>query len=112
MIEDWLEDFVRNWQNKDVAAVLDMFSNDVEYWETPFQKISSKRELEEEWAVVRNQYNIKIRTSQVHKNNPHVVHWSLTYEDASGKPSEWKGLYIIHLTNGVCDYFYQVGQSQ
>lgn len=48
MIEAWLNKFKTRWETKNVELILDLFSDDVEYWETPYQKIPDKAALKHE----------------------------------------------------------------
>ncbi|MEI8344193.1 MAG: hypothetical protein WCF93_04550 [Candidatus Moraniibacteriota bacterium] len=47
-INDWLAKFVNAWKTHDINAVFVLFAKDVEYWETPFDKLSSLSELKSE----------------------------------------------------------------
>ena len=42
MIDHWLQKFKSGWIEKDVDKVMDLFSNDVEYWENPYKQLAGK----------------------------------------------------------------------
>ena len=112
-IQKWLDDFHQAWQQHNVEAVLALFTHDVEYWETPHYRIPSKSKLTEEWQSITSQENIQI-TSKVFSSSvttKHAIQWDLQYEkDSQIKKSS--GVYLISLNEqGLCNYFYYVGES-
>ena len=60
--------------------MLALFSDDVEYWETPFQRLGSKDELRQEWQAILGQTDIEI-TTEVYASEgmKHAVRWDLHY---------------------------------
>lgn len=113
MIETWLISFTSAWKAKDLDSVLDLFSDDVEYWENPFTILCTKEEIRKEWSVIAKQKNIQLSTEVVlSQDYKYLVKWNLIYtkdEDISN----WAGVYIISLnTTGKCHYFYQVGERK
>lgn len=110
-IKEWLSKFVKFWENKDVDKVRSLFSENFEYWETPFKKLEIE-EFDNEWSVINRQENLQITTEVVcSEAQTHTVMWGLQY-DSSGSTYNWKGLYLIKLDDntGLCSYFYQVGE--
>src|SRR3989339_608204 len=51
-MEKWLEIFRSFWLQKDVESVLSLFTDDVEYWETPFQQLHTKDEIRQAWGQI------------------------------------------------------------
>ena len=47
MIDTWIESFKQGWLDKDIDAVLNLFADDVDYWETPFEQLENKEQLKE-----------------------------------------------------------------
>lgn len=112
-ITEWLKEFKNSWEAKDIGAVLELFSDDVEYWETPFKKLSSKDELRHEWSAILDQENISISTDLfATEGSIYVVKWHLSYEKDQ-EQSEWAGIYLVELNDeGKCEYFHQTGEKK
>lgn len=114
MIEDWLEQFHDAWKRHDIDAVMDLFTDDVEYWETPHYRIESKQELEKEWQAIKIQQNIQIETKLFSSadDNKHTVIWNLSYEN-NGNTHKSAGTYLISLNEeGKCYFFHYTGESK
>lgn len=111
-VEKWLDDFCAAWMNKDVEAATSLFSQDVEYWETPFKKLKSFEELRREWQGVHEQYGIQVHTELFcSDNNHHAVRWKLSYTNKDKVARELAGTYLISLNDeGRCNYFYHTGE--
>lgn len=114
MIDHWLQKFKSSWIEKDVDKVMDLFSDEVEYWENPYKQLAGKEAIRAEWEVVCSQENIQLETTvYLNGHNRHTVLWQLSYNDVQQKVSTWAGLYLIELDEqGKCNYFYQVGEKQ
>lgn len=52
MIKNWLDTFKKHWLQKNIDAVLNLFSDNLLYYETPYQKITDKNTLRNEWECV------------------------------------------------------------
>ncbi|MBP7760194.1 nuclear transport factor 2 family protein [Candidatus Saccharibacteria bacterium] len=113
MIQEWLQKLKNAWAAHDIEAVMALFSDDVEYWETPFVKVASKEALREEWLAIHEQTNIDIQTTVYSTDNDKfTVLWDLRY-DKSAQSHHWAGTYLIGLDNkGMCSYFHQTGEKQ
>ena len=111
MITEWIKAFRSAWLGKDIDAVMELFAHDVEYWETPFQKIA-RGDLPDAWSAILTQENINLSIEPlVSRDGQHVVRWGLTY-DRGDDASSWAGLYVLRLNDdGKCEYFYQVGEK-
>lgn len=107
-IEMWLEEFTARWSSHDVSGVMELFTDDVEYWETPHLKLRDKMHLESEWQGILTQQNIQLRTEVYSSSadNKHAVLWRLSYE-REGAVSESAGTYLITLNDaGQCSFFH------
>lgn len=113
MIEKWLESFKTKWLEKDIDAVLDLFTPEVEYWETPFRRVNDMEALKNEWTAILGQSDIRLELRLFSaEGEKYTVSWELTYTDAEGELRNWAGVYLIKLDmNGKCTYFYQTGES-
>jgi hypothetical protein len=112
-IEKWLNEFSNFWQAKNIDRVLDLFSNDVEYWETPFKKLKSKDEIAKEWQAIMAQENLAITTSLfASESQKHTATWEIVYDKDNSK-HVWAGTYFIELNEkGKCVYFLQTGEQK
>ncbi|MFZ1812246.1 MAG: nuclear transport factor 2 family protein [Candidatus Saccharimonadales bacterium] len=113
MIDKWLEFFCHSWKHRDIDAIMELFSDDIEYWESPYEQLLSLESVKEIWQAIHKQENIKIQTRVVmSQERKYLVEWSLEYtQDLSH--NIWGGLYIIELDEtGRCTYFYQVGEKK
>lgn len=113
MIETWLQTFKSKWLEKDIDGVLALFSDDVSYFETPFQQIHSKSELAKEWSVIKDQDAIELGFDIFSSSDQHhTILWDLSYLKA-GVRHYWSGVYLITLnSSGLCKKFYQVGEKK
>lgn len=111
-IESWLENFKNAWLAKDITAVLALFADDVEYWESPFKRLHTKADIETEWQAIHNQHSTTLDMSCISTGTTNTVTWNLTYMQDDTN-NVWAGIYVIKLNNvGLCTYFYQVGEKQ
>jgi len=112
-IDKWLQDLSEFWKSKNIEGVLGLFSDDVEYWETPYKKLKSKKEITNEWQSVLSQENLVISTTIfASENNKHSVVWGIAYDKAKIQ-HVWAGAYLIELDdNGRCTYFMQTGEKK
>lgn len=112
-IEKWLDDFKANWIDKNVSGVMELFSDDIEYWESPYKKLTSLTDIKSEWVGIAKQDDIKVKTtvfSESEKQDCFTVLWELSYT-SKGLRNNWAGIYLIKLNpEGQCYYFYQTGE--
>lgn len=113
-INKWLDDFKACWVKKDILALLELFSEDLEYWETPYKCLSSKNKIVEERQAIISQQNIELSMSIFSSlENNHTVLWSLSYTTEHIGLQEWAGTYLIMLDpENKCYYFYQTGEKR
>jgi hypothetical protein len=111
-IQSWLEKFKNGWKKGEVDEVLALFTDDVEYWETPSEKLEPE-ELREEWNGVQQQEDIELDTEVFSSNgNKYTVQWELSYTEC-GEITELRGVYLIKLNSeGRCYEFWQYCQSE
>jgi len=112
-IKEWLQKFEENWKQKKVDEVLQLFSENVEYHETPTKKLENKEEIRKEWQSINNQKNIELETEVFSSTeNKHTVKWHLEYT----KNNERKllnGIYLIQLNEeGKCIELWQYCQIE
>ena len=114
MIENWLKQFHEAWKDHDIETVLGLFTDDVEYWETPHQELHGKEAVRKEWQAIRSQEDIRI-TWDIYSSSPnqrYTVVWKLHYKRA-GEDHNSSGLYLITLNDtALCNYFYYVGEEK
>ncbi|MEI7621052.1 MAG: hypothetical protein WCJ51_00795 [Candidatus Moraniibacteriota bacterium] len=112
-INDWLIDFTTAWKKHEIDKVLTLFAQDVEYWETPFDKLASFSQLKSEWEGIKNQKNIEILWEVFSMDeNKYTVKWSLGYVDRNNVAKSFKGIYLIKLnSDNKCTYFFHCGES-
>jgi ketosteroid isomerase-like protein len=59
-IEEWMKMFRERWIAKDIDGVIELFTDEVDYFETPYQEIEDLEALREEWKSIRNQEDIDL----------------------------------------------------
>ena len=113
-INFWLESFKKNWINHNIEGVLELFDPNVEYYETPFHKLSSFSELEKEWQAIKNQKNIKFDWKLFSSSQEkHAVQWNLEYSDQNNDLKKLAGVYLIRLNDGgKCTYFFHCCENK
>lgn len=112
-IKNWLLRFNNAWSNHNVDEVVSLFSENVEYWETPNKLLKSREELKNEWKGIVSQNNIRLVTSlYTSSNSKHAVTWHLQYTDQEHVLHTWAGTYLITLNKeGLCTYFHHTGEK-
>lgn len=108
-IHAWISKFKKNWEGKDIDGVMELFADNVEYWETPFRKFKDKHELRSEWQNIKKQQNISVDCivfSQ--EGDKYTVTWDLKSTDEDGTKKHCAGVYLVKLnSSGDCEYFLQ-----
>ena len=115
IIDAWLDNFRKAWIRKDIDAVMDLLAPNVEYWETPFRKLTSHDEVRREWQAIRSQNDIALELAVFHSDGQrHSVIWHLEYRDSDGRTRELAGTYLIALDDdtGLCIYFHHTGEEK
>lgn len=111
-IENWVKRFGVRWRNHDFEGVLDLFAEDVGYYETPFTKLEGYEEIREEWKTIEHQEDIELETAVVvSESGRHAVSYELRYTK-KGETEELGGVYLIQLSEGgKCTEFWQYFQK-
>lgn len=106
-IEAWLQEFREAWMQKDIDSVMQLFTDDVEYFETPFQRLE-KGELREEWRSIRDQESIGLEFEIfASEGKRHTVVYSFECI-IDGEDYQSEGVYLIKLNSeGLCEKFRQ-----
>lgn len=111
-INIWLRDFKKFWLEKDIESILDLFSNNVEYYENPFLKFKNKNEIEAVWKNIYKQ-DISFLEFEVfsREDSKFTIKWSLKYFNEREYVFEW--IYLLTLnSNNKCNYFIQYGHKK
>lgn len=76
---EWCENLKKYWLNKDIDNIINLFYDKVEYYETPFQKIS---DLKYVWNDIYNQEinDLKYRIMAI-QNNIIIANYILILKD-------------------------------
>lgn len=106
----WLDSFFESWKLLEGVKTVDLFSEDVKYFETPLgNPCSSIEDVKELWIIVPiNQRNIEYSYDIICSNdNVCVVNWDMT-RTINQKKQTINGIFQISLDdNGLCNYFKQ-----
>lgn len=107
-IEAWLEQFKDAWTSHDIEQVLELFTKDVVYHESPSDRREGKEDVREAWQEIKEQENIDLSVDVFSSDgNKHTVQWELSCT-VNGSPVEANGVYLIQLTtDGRCCSFWQ-----
>lgn len=111
-IDTWLDELRERWLDHDIAGIVDLFEPNVEYWETPFERIDPE-ELSEAWEETRTQGSIELSFETfASQGDRHAVRWRLAFSGTEGGRERYSGTYLIGLgEHGRCRYFLQTCES-
>jgi len=59
--DNWFQDMITNWKKKKVDKIVELFSEECEYYETPFEKLENKGAIITAWQDIAA-HNIKSLT--------------------------------------------------
>ena len=112
-IDLWLSRFKKYWTEHNVPEVLKLFHDEVVYFETPFQRLESKAEIQKAWEGIKSQNDIKIDCTVYSKDeNKFSVIWALSYIKEE-KVHNVAGTYLITLDEkNLCTYFFHCCESK
>ena len=99
--DKWCNDLKKYWLQKDITSILELFDSQVEYYETPFQKIDNIKEV---WEDIETQEltSLEYRIIGI-KENTAIANFIM---DDNGEVIDM--IYEIKLNDlGKCDYFKQ-----
>lgn len=107
---NWLNLFFDSWQKLEGIKTVELFSNDVKYYETPNGKMcDSIDEVKALWEIVpKNQKNIKYSFKVIISNEEVcIVNWEMT-RTINEIQQFIDGIFEIRLNdNNLCNYFKQ-----
>lgn len=107
---EWLNSFFESWKELEGIKTVDLFSNDVLYFETPSGSVCESIDaVKELWAVVpSNQSDIRYSYEIIVCNDAVcVVNWKMTRR-INGNKQFIDGIFQICLNDdNVCNYFKQ-----
>lgn len=108
-IDVWLDLFSKNWKRYQIENMMTLFTDDVEYWETPFLKIKNKILLEQEWQIIKKHSDIEIEYAIFNEEwQKYSIVWDRKYKDKDWEQKHLRWIYLIGLNfEGKCDYFLQ-----
>lgn len=108
-ISVWLKLFEKNWKAKNIDGVVNLFDENVIYYESPELKLNSLDEIRKEWESTKEQNKINLEFEVTDKNKDrYTVEWKLSFLDSQSKSKNYKGEYEIILNNkGTCIEFRQ-----
>ncbi len=107
MMNNWCEKLKQYWIQKDISKIISLFDEDVEYYETPFQKVD---DLKLVWKDIESQ-NLQSLEYKIigEKNNTIIANYIM---NDNGRVVDM--IYEIELNKkGKCTYFkqwYMVGE--
>ena len=105
-IINWMEKFKAAWLAKDIDGVFALLSEDIEYWETPYQVLHKQDPaLRSAWEEVLPLEEMRL-TYEIYSSNEqkrtHAITWQFTHSQR-----ESAGVYLVTLDEqGLCKYFY------
>lgn len=111
-IQGWMEKFTKYWKAHDIDGVMNLFHEDVQYFETPHRLLNGLDAVRQEWEVVSSQNNIELNWQLfMTEKNKHAVIWNLTYAK-DGKQHHLAGTYLVVLSSeGKCTFFHHTGEK-
>jgi len=112
-IEQWLSEFKDAWLARDVPAVLDLFTDDVIYYETPSERLDGKDAVRAAWTEIHEQEAVSLDLDIFSRTPPqYTVQWRLSYrKNEEGR--EIRGVYLIKLdADNTCYEFWQYCQTE
>jgi hypothetical protein len=108
MGEEWLSKFKQFWLEKDIESILWLFTEDFIYYETPYQKITDKEILKNEWNYINN-HEIEHLSLEIFSEQGNKMSVKFEYKYIfSWEEKQFSWVYLIELDNWKCNYFFQV----
>lgn len=65
----WCERLLNNWKQKNVEHIVNLFDENVEYYETPAEKINTINEISKMWEEIKDQNTSDIKFNILCENN-------------------------------------------
>lgn len=66
----WVEDLKKFWIDKEINKIMELFDENVEYWENPFEIIT---DLEEIWQEIKQQEILNLQYKILGTKNNRVI---------------------------------------
>lgn len=101
--EDWCNNLKKYWQEKKIEKIIDLFDENVIYYESPKIKVNSIAEVKEQWQDIKEQNTSNIEFKILcTENDKCIANYILTDEIS------YDMIYEIKLNNeNKCTYFKQ-----
>ena len=108
--DSWLEVYGRAWEDRDPAAVAELFSENATYRETPFDEAARGREaIFEYWARATAEHEgVRFGHEVLMVNRDlGIARWWVALKNIrSGAPVELDGIFVVCMdANGRCEEF-------
>ncbi len=65
----WCKRLLNNWKQKNVEHIVNLFDENVEYYETPAEKINTINEISKMWEEIKDQNTSDIKFNILCENN-------------------------------------------
>lgn len=106
-LERWLDGYEAAWEMRDASSAAALFSEDAEYYETPFAEPFVGREgIGAYWSdVTADQRDIDFRSEAIAvEGDVGVARWTATFTSVqSGAPVELDGVFVLEFdAEGLC----------
>ena len=66
---EWCIELLNNWKSKKIENIVNLFDEQVEYYETPKEKINTIKEIEKMWEEIKEQKTNNIEFNILCQNN-------------------------------------------
>lgn len=66
---EWCIELLNNWKSKNIENIVNLFDEQVEYYETPKEKINTIKEIEKMWEEIKEQKTNNIEFNILCQNN-------------------------------------------
>lgn len=102
-LEKWCNDLLSFWKNKEVEKIIDLFDENVEYYETPNMLVENIGAIKTMWEEIYVQDTSNIELKILCQNNNKIIANYILHDKVS-----YDMIYEIELNeNNKCVYFKQ-----
>ena len=102
-LEKWCSELLKYWQNKDVDNIVNLFDENVIYYENPKVKVDNIDSVRTMWEEINDQDTSHIEFNILCQNNNKCIANFILYDEVS-----YDMIYEIELNNdNKCIYFKQ-----
>ena len=100
-----MQDYGKAWENFDSKAIINIFTEDGTYQETPFKKAyRGHKEIKEYWenVVKVKEKNVRFNISNIFiQDNTGIVEWKSNFiRNDNGHPEELRGIILAEIKDG------------